>query len=150
MRHIRMILASALLAALVPAAIASARTSASSASSKTVALRHTKLGSILVAPNGFTLYEFTRDRTNTDNCQHISECPSFWPALVGTPRAGHGVNARLLGTIRLKNGSRQVTYAGHPLYTYSGDTGPGQTSYVGVEALGGRWYAVNAQGGRVR
>lgn len=145
-----MLLASALLAALVPVALASARTSASAAGTKTVSLRHTQLGSILVAPNGFTLYEFTRDRKNADSCQNISECPSFWPALVGTPRAGHGVNAKLLGTIRLKNGSRQVTYSGHPLYLYSGDTERGSTSYVGVNAFGGHWYAVNARGSAVR
>jgi predicted lipoprotein with Yx(FWY)xxD motif len=150
MRYLRIFLASALAAALVPAAIASAGTSASAAATRTVSLRHTKLGSLLVAPNGHTLYMFTRDRTNTDNCQHISECTSTWPPLVGTPRAGSGVSSKMLGTIRLKNGSHQITYAGHPLYTYSGDSGPGQTFYVGVSALGGRWYALNAKGATVR
>jgi predicted lipoprotein with Yx(FWY)xxD motif len=145
-----MLLASAFATALVPAAIASAETSASATASRTISLRHTSLGSILVAPNGHTLYEFTRDHKNTDNCQKISECTSFWPPLVGTPRAGHGVNAKLLGTIRLKNGSRQITYAGHPLYTYSGDSEAAQTSYVGVSLEGGRWYAVNASGASVR
>jgi hypothetical protein len=58
------------------------------------------------------------------------------------------VNARLLGTIRLKNGTRQVTYVGH--YLYVGDTGPAQTGYVGVNGSGGIWCAVNAQRGTVR
>ena len=52
----------------------------------------------------------------------------------------------LLGTIKLPNGARQVTYAGHPLYTYIGDSGPGDTSYVGVSQFGGRWFALTAAG----
>jgi predicted lipoprotein with Yx(FWY)xxD motif len=47
-------------------------------------------------------------------------------------------------------GGKQVTYAGHPLYTYSGDSGPGQTSYVGAKSFGGTWYAINASGGTVK
>jgi predicted lipoprotein with Yx(FWY)xxD motif len=132
--------------------VAIAHPSASAAGSKTITIRHTGLGSILVAPNGFTLYEFTRDRTNVDNCQNIKGCISVWPPLAASAsaKAGRGVNARLLGMIRLKKGTRQVTYAGHPLYLYAGDTGPGQTGYVGVTASGGTWYAVNPQGGTVR
>jgi len=150
MRNIRTLLAGAVAAALVPAAIAGAATSATAASTKTIALRHTRLGSILVAPNGFTLYEFTRDHKNADSCQKVSECTSFWPPLTGTPRAGHGVSAKLLGTIRLANGSRQITYGGHPLYLYSGDSGPAQTSYIGFEAFGGHWYGLNSRAGTIR
>ena len=146
-----MLLSGALAAALVPAAIASAHT-AGAAGAKTISLRHTRLGSILVAPNGFTLYEFTRDRLRSDTCQNISECTMFWPPLTtsGTPKAGHGVKANLLGTIRLKNGRHQVTYAGHALYFYSGDTGAAQTSYVGVSAFGGHWNALSASGKLVK
>jgi predicted lipoprotein with Yx(FWY)xxD motif len=150
MKKPHMLSAGGLVAALAVAATAHAQPSASSAASKTVTIRHTNLGNILATSSGFTLYEFTRDRPNTDACQDINGCISFWPPLVGTPRAGHGVNARLLGTIGLKNGSHQVTYAGHPLYLYAGDTGPGQTGYVGVNASGGIWYAINAQGKVVR
>jgi len=135
------------------AGLASARPVASAAGSQPIALHHTRLGDVLVAPNGFTLYEFTRDTTGTDNCQNIRGCISFWPPLVASgsaPKAAHGVNARLLGTIRLRNGTRQVTYAGHPLYLYAGDSGPGQTTYVGVNASGGFWYALTARGGTVK
>ena len=68
----------------------------------------------------------------------------------GKPVAGPGVRASLLSTIRLPGGTRQVTYAGHALYLYSGDTGPGQTSYVGETAFGGRWYAIDASGRTVK
>jgi predicted lipoprotein with Yx(FWY)xxD motif len=132
---------------------ASADPFASAAGVKPIPLHHTRLGNILVAPNGFTLYEFSRDRARTDNCQNIRGCTSFWPPLVASgnaAKAGQGVNARLLGTIRLKNGSRQVTYAGHPLYLYAGDFAPGQTGYVGVNASGGFWYAIDARGGTVK
>ncbi|MFI4993711.1 MAG: hypothetical protein ACHQCH_08880 [Solirubrobacterales bacterium] len=47
-------------------------------------------------------------------------------------------------------GGKQVTYAGHPLYTYSGDSGPGETSYVGEKQFGGTWYAINASGHTVK
>jgi predicted lipoprotein with Yx(FWY)xxD motif len=52
----------------------------------------------------------------------------------------------LIGTIRLANGKKQVTYAGHPLYTYVGDSAPGQTYYVNFFQFGGYWPAVNASG----
>jgi len=117
-----------------------------------VGLRHTRLGAILVSSSGRTLYEFTRDRPRSNSCVKITGCPEFWPALQssGKPVAGPGVRASLLSTITLHGGARQVTYAGHALYLYSGDTGPGQTSYVGESAFGGRWYAINASGRTVK
>jgi predicted lipoprotein with Yx(FWY)xxD motif len=115
--------------------------------SATVQLRRTNLGSILVSSSGRTLYEFTRDRAGKNSCAAISGCSEVWPALnaSGRPSAGAGVKASLLST-----SGRQVTYAGHPLYTYSGDSGPGATSYVGVKQFGGTWYGVNAAGGAVK
>jgi predicted lipoprotein with Yx(FWY)xxD motif len=117
-----------------------------------VTLRHTSLGAILATSSGFTLYEFTRDHAGANSCVHISGCSETWPALQtsGRPTAGPGVKASLLSTTRLPGGKTQVTYAGHPLYRYSGDSGPGETSYVGEKLFGGRWYAVNASGGTVK
>jgi predicted lipoprotein with Yx(FWY)xxD motif len=114
----------------------------------TVQLRHTSIGTILTSSSGLTLYEFTRDHTNADSCVKVSGCAQAWPALQssGTPTAGAGVKASLLSTIRLSSGARQVTYAGHPLYLYSGDSSPADTSYVGVQQFGGKWYALNAAG----
>ncbi len=117
-----------------------------------VDLRRTRLGEILSTASGFTLYEFTRDRQNSDSCVKISGCSQTWPALQasGRPAAGAGVKASLLSTIRLPGGADQVTYAGHPLYLYSGDSGPGDTSYVGQSSFGGTWDAIDAGGRAVK
>jgi predicted lipoprotein with Yx(FWY)xxD motif len=117
-----------------------------------VTLRHTRLGNILATSSGFTLYEFTHDRGPHNSCVSIRECSSTWPPYTtsGRPSAGPGVRASLLSSIRIRGGKTQVTYAGHPLYLYTGDSRPGETSYVGENAFGGRWYALSASGGVVR
>jgi predicted lipoprotein with Yx(FWY)xxD motif len=113
-------------------------------------LRNTRVGKILVNGAGFTLYAFSRDKPRKDECVSIKICISVWPALTtsGRPIAGPGVKRSLIGTITVPHVGRQITYAGHPLYLYVGDTGPGQTSYVGAFQLGGRWSAL-AAGGRL-
>lgn len=113
-----------------------------------IRLRRTSIGKILTNGSGRTVYMFTKDTKNTDKCMKIKFCTSTWPPVTskGNPLAGPGVKASLLGTIKLANGKRQVTYAGHPLYTYAADTGPGQTAYVGVAMFGGKWDALRASG----
>jgi predicted lipoprotein with Yx(FWY)xxD motif len=115
-------------------------------------LRHTSVGTILVNSRGFTLYAFSRDAKNKNACQKIKQCLKVWPPVTTSGRAvaGSGVRRSLIGSIRLSNGARQVTYAGHPLYTYLGDTRPGQTSYVNLFQFGGFWPAVSASGHEVR
>ena len=117
-----------------------------------VQLRHTSIGTILVTGGGFTLYRFTHDPRNRNTCVSVTECSSIWPALrtTGRPVAGPGVKASLLSSISLPGGGRQVTYAGHPLYTYAPATERAETSYVGVIAFGGVWDAVSPAGGLVR
>ena len=138
----------------VAALLATAGTGLASASSKTekIQLRKTKVGSILVNGRGFTVYMFTKDSRNHDACVSIRECPHIWPPLTtgGRPVAGSGVKSSLLGTITITGGAKQITYAGHPLYTYSGDSGPAQTGYINFSAFGGRWPALNASGGSVK
>jgi hypothetical protein len=63
---------------------------------------------------------------------------------------GPGVRAKEPSAITLPNGHMQVTYAGHALYGYTGDTSPGETSYIGINAFGGLWYGVNARGKAVK
>jgi predicted lipoprotein with Yx(FWY)xxD motif len=140
------------IAALAAAGAAFASSRATAARAATVQLRHTSLGKILVDRQGFTLYMFTADRLKHDQCANVSGCMSVWPALrsKGNLVAGAGVKRSLLRTITLAGGSKQVTYAGHPLYTYVGDSGPGQTSYVGARQFGGAWYALNAGGKAVK
>ena len=151
MKRTHVFLAVALATAVSAPTLASAQKSlpaAHSSRAATVQLRHTSLGSILVSSSGRTLYEFTRDHANKNSCVAISGCSEVWPSLKasGRPTAGSGIKASLLST----TGGHQVTYAGHPLYTYSGDSGPGKTSYVGFKSFGGTWYAINAAGGTVR
>jgi predicted lipoprotein with Yx(FWY)xxD motif len=127
---------------------ASPALTASAARGPTVKLERTNLGKILVDGSGYTLYLFTRDHRRQDRCAPVSGCLDVWPALTTAQRpvAGAGVKARLLGTIKFHGNVRQVTYAGHPLYTYSGDFAPRSTDYVGAYQYGGSWYAVDAAG----
>lgn len=151
MKRISIVLSAALASAMSVSAIASAQTGMATAHSSratTVELHHTSLGEILSTSSGFTLYEFTRDRGDKNSCVSVSGCSRAWPALQtsGRPSAGSGVKSSLLSTIKLPGGASQVTYAGHPLYLYSSETGPGETGYVGVHAFGGDWDAINAAG----
>jgi len=115
-------------------------------------LRKTNVGTILVNGRGYTLYAFAKDRRNKDACARLRGCLSVWPALTtaGRPAAGRGVRSSLIGTIALSAGVRQVTYAGHPLYTYIADIGPGETTYVNIPQFGGRWPAMDAAGDEVK
>jgi predicted lipoprotein with Yx(FWY)xxD motif len=118
------------------------------AASPTVKLAKTGVGQILVNGKGFTVYAFTKDGHNKDVCAKKSGCLGTWPAVTTKtkPVAGPGLKAKLLGTIKLAHGVKQVTYAGHPLYRYRFDSSRGQTDYVGQPDFGGHWNAVNAAG----
>jgi len=151
----RMLRTRAVGVAIVVAAVGvgmAANLAAASGGRAVLGLRHTHLGALLVNSRGFTLYAFTRDARNQDACARISQCLTAWPPVTtsGSPIAGQGVRAGLIGTITLRGGIRQVTYAGHALYTYIGDTGPGQTFYVNFLQFGGRWPALSASGSEVK
>jgi hypothetical protein len=77
-------------------------------------------------------------------------CATPWPPLLthGTPKAGNGVKASLLGTTPRSGGASQVTYNGHPLYMFIKDTSAGDTNGEGVSAFGGSWFAVSPTGAR--
>jgi predicted lipoprotein with Yx(FWY)xxD motif len=115
-------------------------------------LRKTNLGKLLVNAKGRTLYTFAKDKRNKDVCVKIRFCTSTWPLVTtkAKPIAGPGIQQSKLGTIKLSHGKLQVTYFGHPLYTYTGDFGPGQTSYVGVSMFGGRWFGETATGKTIK
>jgi predicted lipoprotein with Yx(FWY)xxD motif len=155
MKRTYVFLLGVMLSAASVSAVASAqgvRPTANTSRVAKVGLRRTSVGRILVSASGRTLYEFTRDRARSNSCVKISGCSEIWPALTtsGKPIAAPGVRASLLSTIKLPGGAKQVTYAGHALYLYSGDSGPGETSYVGEKAFGGNWYAINASGHTVK
>ena len=108
-------------------------------------LKTTQLGGVAVVTNaqGFTLYWFAPDTPTTSNCN--GTCAAYWPPVTGHPSAGPGVTGTL-GTIRRSDGSTQATYDGHPLYTYIGDTAPGQASGNNLNLNGGLWHQVPASG----
>lgn len=115
-------------------------------------LGNTSLGKLVENGGGFTVYMFTRDGRDKDSCVKVAGCTSVWPPVTTTTKAlaGPGIKRGLIGTVRLPSGVRQVTYAGHPLYTYVADSGPGDTSYVGFSQFGGRWFALNGAGRAVK
>ena len=120
------------------------------ATGRTIALCTTKLGGVLVNSKGHTLYLFNKDRHGKSTCYRT--CAGFWPPLLehGKPKLGPGVKRALLGTTRRSNGTRQLTYNKHPLYTYKLDTGAGQTNGEGLTAFGAKWYAVSPKGTAVK
>jgi predicted lipoprotein with Yx(FWY)xxD motif len=103
------------------------------------------VGNVLATGTGRTLYLNTLDGSNIVHCN--ASCASGWPPLYTTakPIAGMGVKQALLHTTKRPNGRLQVTYNGHPLYRYSGDTKAGQAN---GEGMGGRWFAVTAAGNK--
>jgi len=111
-----------------------------------------KFGAILVDAQGFTLYHYSLDTSTKSDCYSPFGCLSIWPPLLlpagdKTPGGGSGVTG--LGTLRRSGGRLQVTYHGMPLYTYSGDTAPGQTNGDGLknaDVSGGVWHVVHASG----
>jgi len=137
-------------AALAPltAAAQGSGTQAVAAGAPTVELEQTSLGKILVDGAGQALFLFTRDRHGRDSCAKVPGCLETWPALTTThrPVAGPGLRSSLLGTIKLHGHVRQVTYAGHPLYTYSLGFAGKFTYNIGSQEYGGTWEAVNAAG----
>jgi predicted lipoprotein with Yx(FWY)xxD motif len=112
----------------------------------TVTAASTNLGMILVDGSGRTLYLFEKDQPDQSACS--GTCAAAWPvdSSSGTPKAGSGVKASLLGTIKRSDGATQVTYNHHPLYYYSGDSGPGQQNGQGLNAFGAAWFVVAPAG----
>jgi predicted lipoprotein with Yx(FWY)xxD motif len=112
----------------------------------TVGVANSSLGSILVNSQGRTLYLFKADTSAKSAC--TGACATAWPPVLatGTPTAGTGLTASKLGTITRSDGTQQVTYNGHPLYTFIQDTKPGQTTGQGVTAFGAAWFALTPSG----
>jgi predicted lipoprotein with Yx(FWY)xxD motif len=105
-----------------------------------------KLGRIIVDFKGLTLYDFHKDKGTQSAC--YGGCAQVWPPLIteGAPQAGEGAMASKLGTTKRKDGTTQVTYAGHPLYTYTADTKPGDAKGNDFSSFGGEWYALQPSG----
>jgi predicted lipoprotein with Yx(FWY)xxD motif len=122
---------------------------AASTQAKTVASRHTSLGNVLVDAQGRTLYLFQKDTGMTSTC--TGTCASIWPPLTTTskPTTGAGLSAGKLAVAKRPGGGREVTYAGHPLYTYAGDAKPGDTKGQGLDQFGAEWYVLSPDGHKI-
>jgi predicted lipoprotein with Yx(FWY)xxD motif len=141
-----------LVSGLAISAASAQQTRVSDASARaTVKVTQTKLGRFLVDGRGRTLYLFTGESADTIVCKsNYLSCTKSWPPFftTGKPRAGRGVNARLLTTVRrTKPAGVQVVYNKHPLYYFSGDSKPGDTfgqAYLGI------WYVVSPKGNAIK
>jgi predicted lipoprotein with Yx(FWY)xxD motif len=105
-----------------------------------------KLGNVIVDSNGLTLYDFHKDKGSKSAC--YGPCEQAWPPLTseGEPEAGEGAMASKLGTTKRKDGTTQVTYDGHPLYTFVEDKKPGEANGNDTSAFGAQWYALLPSG----
>ncbi|WP_406098947.1 hypothetical protein [Streptomyces canus] len=108
-----------------------------------------KLGTILVDGKGRTLYLFEADKSTTSTCD--GACATAWPPLLtsGSPSVGGSAKSSLLATSKRSDGTTQVTYHGHPLYGYAGDSTPGDTNGQALNQFGAEWYVLDAGGNKV-
>jgi predicted lipoprotein with Yx(FWY)xxD motif len=139
----RLVLCSALATAVAVPAIAVAATS-------TVLTTHkVSRGTVVASPSGLTLYGFVADdKTHKPTC--FGGCAGAWPPLIAkgsvAVSSNSGLNAKLVGRVKRSNGVYQVTYAGHPLYRYAGDTKAGQQNGQNRKQYGARWYVIGKNG----
>jgi predicted lipoprotein with Yx(FWY)xxD motif len=103
-------------------------------------------GTYLTDAKGNTLYMFAPDTATHSACN--TACLADWPALTtsGSPTATGGADATKVGTLKMSSGAMQVSYGGHPLYYFSGDSKPGDTSGQGMNQFGGKWWELAASG----
>jgi len=139
----------AVVAALSLAVVGSALGGGSAARATSVATASSGLGRIVVDGRGRTLYLFEKDKGGKSACSGV--CSSYWPPLVtsGKSIAIKGAKPALLGSISRAGGTRQVTYAGHPLYFFSGDSKSGQTNGEGLTDFGASWYVLAPSGKKI-
>jgi predicted lipoprotein with Yx(FWY)xxD motif len=156
MTHPFRLAAVALASALVLAACGSSTSGTTSNSTSTatnsprpasiVGTKTSSLGTFLVDAKGRALYLWDADHGPMSAC--TGDCATDWPPLTttGTPTASGQAKSSLLGTTKRADGSREVTYAGHPLYYFAGDSAPGQTSGQGSDSFGSPWWVVSPGG----
>ena len=123
----------------------SSASSAPAASTSRNMVKERKIGgaTVLTTAKGFTIYWFAADTMMKSNCN--GSCIKYWPPVKGPATAGPGVSGKL-GTIKRSDGTLQATFNGHPLYTYVGDSAPGQNKGNGLNISGGLWHEVTLSG----
>ncbi len=118
--------------------------------SLTLTLQKSPVGRILATGGGATLYDFVPDTPTHSACLNDG-CVFQWPPLIksGPIRLGPGLHASRVGTLRRPDGSTQISYGGHPLYTYNLDVSPGLVTGQAIDQDGGLWYVINADGKQI-
>jgi predicted lipoprotein with Yx(FWY)xxD motif len=101
---------------------------------------------VLTDATGRSVYLFESDTGTSSTC--YGDCAGLWPPVTmsGSPTGRAPVQAALLGSTPRRNGGTQVTYAGHPLYYYASDQGPGDTMGQGLQSFGGGWDLLKPSG----
>jgi predicted lipoprotein with Yx(FWY)xxD motif len=133
----------------------SAPAGAASAAPDTISAKSVPgVGTVLVNGQGQTLYMLTSEQGGKITCTQANGCTQAWPETLltngaTTAKAGSGVQSSLLGTLKDASGNREVTYNHWPLYTFSGDSGPGVAKGQGLTSFGGTWYVLNGSGNPV-
>jgi predicted lipoprotein with Yx(FWY)xxD motif len=133
----------------------SAPAGASSAASATISAKSVPgVGTVLVNGQGQTLYMLTSEKGGKITCTQANGCTQVWPETLLTngataATAGTGVQSSLLGTVKDASGNLEVTYNHWPLYTFSGDSGPGVAKGQALTSFGGTWYVLNGSGNPV-
>jgi predicted lipoprotein with Yx(FWY)xxD motif len=125
-----------------PSSSGSSTSSPAAAAAGTVTTATIAGVTVLTNSKGFTLYSFAPDTPTTSKCN--GTCAQNWPPVTG-PVTAAGV-AGTFGTIKRSDDSVQVTFDGHPLYTFVGDTAPGQNKGNGLNAAGGLWHEITTSG----
>lgn len=143
--RLRWVLPAAALLAVAGVGAALAATMSGTSGGTVKAAQNATFGSLLVTSGGMTLYHYTPDKNGAVKC--TAGCAQFWPPLVVKmgvkPTAGAGISKSKLSTVKRPDGKTQVTYAGFPLYRYSGDRKPGDVKGQGFEKI---WFAVTSKG----
>jgi predicted lipoprotein with Yx(FWY)xxD motif len=142
-----LLLAAAVVAGAVAASASTTMTTtAAKAKAPALKLAKTGLGTIIVDKKGVTVYAFGHDLKNKSRCS--GQCAQNWPPATAPakPAVAKGLEKSKLKVIKRGDGSRQLSYKGHPLYRFIGDSGPGTTSGQNITAFGGTWHVLSKSG----
>ena len=137
-----------------PATVPTSAPASASATAATISLKSVPgVGNVLVNGQGHTLYLLTSEKGGKITCTTANGCTQVWPETVvasgATATAGSGVQSSLLSTVKDASGQLEVTYNHWPLYTFSGDSGPGVAKGQALTSFGGTWYVLSGSGNPV-
>ena len=132
-----------------PAGASSSSAAAGGSGSTVITTVSSSAGTFLANSSGHAVYLWTKDSSGMSACS--GACAGAWPPVTttGTVTATGGAKSSDLGTITRSDGTKQVTYDGHPLYFFSGDSGPGMASGQGNDGFGAKWWLVSPSGSDV-